>query len=57
MLDDAARVDRYQSQNGRTHLTPRQHRRVNHKRRHQSVEAQVAREERSAERKATRKTP
>lgn len=57
MLDDAARVDRYQSQTGRTRLTARQHRRINHKRRHQSVAAQVAREERTAGRKATRTTP
>jgi hypothetical protein len=39
MLDDAARVSRYQAQTGRTTLTPRQQRRVNHKRRHQSAEA------------------
>jgi hypothetical protein len=52
MLDDAARVDRYQSQTGRTRLTPRQHRRINHKRRHQSVAAGQVREARSAERVA-----
>jgi hypothetical protein len=39
MLDDAARVSRYQAQTGRTALTPRQQRRVNHKRGHQSQEA------------------
>lgn len=43
MLDDAARVANYQAQNDHDRLTPRQHRRVNHKRRHQSARALAAR--------------
>jgi len=39
VLDDAARVARYQAQTGRAKLTPRQQRRVNHKRRRHSQEA------------------
>lgn len=39
MLDDAARVARYQAQTGRRELTDRQQRRVNKKRRHQQAQA------------------
>lgn len=44
MLDDAARVARYQEQTGRRELTDRQQRRVNKQRRHQSPEAADRRE-------------
>jgi hypothetical protein len=40
MLDEAARVARYQAQTGRRELTVRQQRRVNRKRRHQQAQAE-----------------
>ena len=49
MLDESARIIRYQDQTGRTKLTPRQQRRVNHKDGHQSVDAATARHQRVAE--------
>lgn len=49
MLDDVARISHYQAQNGfGSRLTPRQQRRINHKRGHQTREAAAVREERSA---------
>lgn len=48
MLDDAARVANYQAQNGYPkdwRLTPKQNRRVNKKRHHQSSEAQDRRDQ------------
>lgn len=53
MLDDSARIARYQAQNGYgSRLTPKQHRRVNKKRRAQSPDALAAREVASKQRKA-----
>jgi hypothetical protein len=47
MLDDRQRTDRYFAQTGRKDLTPRQRRRVQHKRFHQSGGALVRRHQRA----------
>lgn len=44
MLDAAARVANYQAQTDRDRLTPRQQRRIKHKRNRQSPEAQDRRD-------------
>lgn len=49
MLDDAQRVANYQAQNDHDRLTDRQHRRVNHKRGHQSARALAARIHKASE--------
>lgn len=53
MLDDSARIERYQLQTGGP-LTDRQQRRINHKRRHQGARATAARIHKASEKKRLR---
>ncbi len=53
MLDDIARITHYQTQTG-GRMTDRQHRRIKHKRGHQSPQAAAVREAKNAEKSRVR---